>query len=130
MRRNLSTENLLDEFVHEVNKYGKEMRSYNRWLEDDRSLRVYVRRSVRSLGHGDLRRIVWMLDIGSVAAEPEGNGRFTAFLEYVETAKPFDGIFVESVQTIRFADFFRTRGYHEIDSEVIPSFYRLWDEVR
>ena len=105
--------------------------THNRWLEDDKTLKVYIRRAHR-LFEG---RLVTVLDIGSVEANPVGTGRFTRFLEYVEEVKPFEGLYVECVHNTRFADFFRRRNYREFyipgtgPSNLVQSpanFYRLW----
>lgn len=128
MRHIWSVEDQVDEFVDEINAHGKDLRSYNRWIKDE-SLNVYVRRSYRSVGHGELRRMVYMFDIASVTATPQGTGRFTRFLEFVERHTPFDGVLIENVQEPRFAEFFRKRDhYREVDTDgIFPSFYRLWD---
>ena len=100
----------------------------NKWLDKDRSLHVYVRKSRRLLNDTIYR----MLDIGNVEACPKGKGRFTEFLQYAINSKlkPFQGIFVENVLENRFQTFFRKLGWKEYypnkEKDGPPSFYLIW----
>lgn len=124
---------LLEQFISDAQSMADEQfphsyyRSYNRWLESsDDILRVYVRRSVRIwqtiMNGGEVT-----LDLASISAEPQGTGRFTEFLNFAESLKPFDGIFVESVLNPRLADFLHRRGYTEIPNLEPSSFLFLWE---
>lgn len=100
---------------------------HSRWLEEDPTLHVYVRRAYHLLG-GKMRTV---LDIASVTAEPTGTGRFTRFLEWIEDVQPFDGVYIESIVSERFENFFIDRGYIKVEYDNIPfqgDVYRLWDK--
>lgn len=100
---------------------------HSRWLEDDPSLRVYVRRA-HHLIDGSIREV---LDIANAIAEPMGTGRFTHFLEWIEDVQPYDGTFIESIVNPRFEEFFLNRGYIKIeydDCAMQRNVYRLWNK--
>ena len=124
-----TAEELLEEFVRE--EHGKRpLTPFNRWLEEDPTLRIYVRRAYRFFDG----QLVSVLDLASIEANPQGKGRFTKFLEFVEDLLlPFAGVYVENVQTARFAEFFRRRGYKQAVVQSwergSPSFYKLWDRT-
>lgn len=120
-KRSRSAEKQISEFVamygHPSRIFGK-----NQWLEEDASLKLYVRISTRWLDG----RMVQMLDLATIDAAPTGQGRFTRFLETIEPWKPVSGIFIENVVNERFRGFFRERGYAQYGEDILPSFYKLW----
>lgn len=121
----LTTEAQLENFA--VEAHGKILTiSFVRWLEDDRSLRVYVRRSTRFIND----RWITMIDLANIAAEPQGTGRFTRFLEYAEHLQAFEGVYIESIQDKRFAKFFARRGYtrNSTSDPYQIDFYKLWNK--
>ena len=128
-----TAEDYLDYFLM-VTKAEDSMRPRNMWLDFDPTLKVYVRRAHRLLGPRTLgSRLTTVLDIANVEATPTGQGRFRKFLTHVETFEPWEGVFVENVMSERFKQFFRKRGYKEVDYDPIlepstSSFYKLWNK--
>ena len=86
----------------------------NAWIREP-GLSIYVRHGERWISRTAGR--VECLDISSVSADKLGDGKFTAFLLRAEEEARLRGlaVFVENVLTPRFAAFFRSRGYSEIN---------------
>lgn len=100
--------------------------SFNRWLSLDPTLEVYVRRSTRFINS----EWITFLDLANVSADPQGAGRFTRFLEYVESVKPYQGVYIEQVHNKQFAKFFAKRDGYTRNLTTDPyqmDFMRLWD---
>lgn len=85
----------------------------NAWIYGDGdSFSLYVRNTKRR-GEGGLER---SLDIASVEVAKKGEGSFKQMLDTIEEVallKGFDMLYVENVQTDRFADYFRKTGWKE-----------------
>lgn len=98
----------------------------NCWVYE-RDLAVYVRRSIRFIKND----AVPCLDLASVEVieEHRGMGIFTGFFQrFEEAAKKMNrAVFVESVLTPRFRDFFLKRGYklHPHANELCPCLYKI-----
>ena len=85
------------------------------------TLKIYIRTNGRWLNETRVK----MFEIANVDnTGKKGNGDFKAFLNDVESRKPFDGIYIENVLTERFAKFFLNNGY--IPHEYINCYYKLW----
>ena len=82
-------------------------------------LMVYVRRATRVSPDG---AITPTLDIADVEAFERGKGHFTQFLDEVEKISPYP-IYIENVGEERFRNFFRKRGYQQVDTTITPSFF-------
>lgn len=93
----------------------------NEWLNFP-GLQVYVRRTRRHLD-GAVRET---LDLASVEAKKQGQGTFREFLPHFEHVAKFHGLFVyvENVQTPRFASFFERSGYTKRGNEFPVCFYK------
>jgi hypothetical protein len=81
----------------------------NSWLHD-KDVDVYIRKSRRYLGYPP--KMIDILDIATISVKKQGKGRFTRFLSFVQDVYP-GNLFVENVQTPRFANFFRRLGWQE-----------------
>lgn len=107
--------------------------SRNTWLDDGKT-KVYVRNSHRRFTRDG--GFLETLDISSVEvnADNRGKGIFREWLEHAEIEAKQSGkaaIYVENVLTEQFANFFRRRGYAEIDygCDGPPCFYVLCDDL-
>ena len=102
----------------------------NLWLQDS-EIEIYVRKSKRYLGHPP--EMIDVLDIAtiSVVEEEQNKGRFTRFLLFVQEVY-LGNLFIENVQTQKFANFFRRLGWQEWipagGDPDLPCFYLLKKE--
>ena len=97
------------------------------WISPE-GLHVYVRKSQRVLPI--TAKVVYCLDIANVSADVRNRGTFTRWLsESIETATKaeFDAIYVESVLTERFANYFRRLNWIESSHE-IPCFFLVLEK--
>jgi hypothetical protein len=95
----------------------------NAWINGE-GFRVYVRRAVHPSPHSNV--MLNTLDIASVEVEQTGRGAFRRMLEAsrdIAIADGLEALYVENVQTERFADFFRRNKWIELpDTGGGPSF--------
>jgi GNAT superfamily N-acetyltransferase len=112
--------------VKQIAKFiaGQGMR--NQWFDIPHAS-VYLRRSVPRPGIGDKP-----LDIATVAVDEEhrGKGIFTKLLKRIECLAiltGYDALYVESVLTDEFKEYFRKRGWTEKRDFGLSSFYRKLD---
>lgn len=109
---------VLDKLETELNAFMDSGRR-NAWIYGDENARgepaysLYVRNAMRPDLHGNM---VKSLDISSVQVAETGQGRFQQMLDVIERvghAKGMDILYVENVQTEKFANFFRRLGWDE-----------------
>lgn len=95
---------------------------FNAWRTDG-PLEVYLRITQRYIN----RRIVKTIDLATinVIEDKQNQGVFRRFLSGMEAlAEDLDRvIYIENVLNPRFAEFFRRRGYTEIDTDGVPCFW-------
>ena len=94
-------------------------------------LEVYVRRSSRQVPPKHV--VVSTFDVANVSSTIPGNGVFTRWLDELLpllTASGFDVVRIENVQTDRFADYFRKRGWAETNSDTAPCFTKQLKDRR
>ena len=101
-------------------------RTPNSWITMG-DLRVYMRKGVHTLP--PLRAVRNTFDIASVevTSDKRGNGIFTEFLKVAEDLareNGFDAVYVENLLNPRLASFLARRGYTQMGSQEVPSFFR------
>lgn len=125
-----SIEKEFDRFLRDV-----EIRSrgivFNKWIES-RDIKIYLRKSRRYL-LDNFTKVGVFLDIATIDAAKPGNGVFTRFLNYAESMRLFDGIFIENIlDNERFVDFFVKRGYKEVPQSstdrMVVTMVKIWSE--
>lgn len=109
--QNLLTE--VTEFLESQRRAG--------WIVLD-GVSVYLRRGYHNTGDNVGSRT---FDIANVTVTDKEQGKFTTLLTHCEKLGANEGlaVYIENVQTQRFADFFIKRGYVQL-GKFSPCFYR------
>jgi GNAT superfamily N-acetyltransferase len=86
-------------------------------------MRIYIRVTQHWMG-GKKQPTIDLANI-EVAERMRGKGLFTILLSKIEkfAKKARRVVYIENVMNRQFADFFRRRGYEEIDTGGLPCFY-------
>lgn len=96
----------------------------NLWIYEPQ-MEIYVRKGVHY--HPILKEPINCLDIANVQVSAPNNGIFTRWLEKAISLAnrwEFDAVYVESVLTERFANYFRVRDWIETSHEP-PCFFMI-----
>lgn len=124
--------------IEQVKEFCK-LKKGNQWLQGS-NLDIYFRIGKRYWPNS--KKVTRTLDIATITSLKPGKGHFTRFLTELESIQKDLGLvyYVENVQTKRFRNFFRKRGwselgvgekgYQELDNGSTGCFYRLIPSVQ